>query len=189
MKTYWLTPRGIKKRHHGLDISFSSPQVFPPNTPLHIYLLDSSCSQIKQAGINTIHVFLLQGDYCSTPGDLQVVLSQSLRDSQNAQAVQKQLMANLDSAGLSFRGTTPSNGNCFFEAVCDQLLRLDRPHYSPSSLRENVVEFMKQNRSFNVIDTNLLKLYLVKGTRPLLLHAVLKQRLCYVQFVCVCVCV
>lgn len=80
------------------------------------------------------------------------------------------LLRNIALLGLEYRQVTPGNGDCFFEAISDQLIRLDRPHQSAEKLRENVVSFCRQQPILQVHfsyisyylhnDTNIRQLYM-----------------------------
>ncbi|XP_072014058.1 uncharacterized protein [Amphiura filiformis] len=61
--------------------------------------------------------------------------------------VVKCLQANCKKLNLAFHGKTPADGNCFFNAVSDQLHLFNLPHQSPWNLRQSVVEFLRNNPS------------------------------------------
>ncbi|XP_072019683.1 uncharacterized protein [Amphiura filiformis] len=63
------------------------------------------------------------------------------------------LQENCAENGLKYRGTTPGNGDCFFEAVADQLKRINNL-YSPiaSQLRQDVSNYMAEHRVLKELD-------------------------------------
>ncbi|XP_072051075.1 uncharacterized protein [Amphiura filiformis] len=63
------------------------------------------------------------------------------------------LRNNCEENGLKYRGITPGNGDCFFEAVADQLERIDN-EYRPiaSHLREDVSNYMVKHRVLQELD-------------------------------------
>lgn len=60
------------------------------------------------------------------------------------------LLKNIKDVGLEFSTPTPGNGDCFFEAVSDQLKRLHLPYQNPIQLRHSVVKFCKENATLKV---------------------------------------
>ena len=60
------------------------------------------------------------------------------------------LKSNCHSVGLAFSDETPRDGNCFFHAVSCQLGRLDLDEKEPLQLRIEVVDYLKENRKFEV---------------------------------------
>ncbi|XP_072051078.1 uncharacterized protein [Amphiura filiformis] len=63
------------------------------------------------------------------------------------------LQANCAENGLQYRGITPGNGDCFFEAVADQLDRIGN-QYRPiaSCLRQDVSNYMAEHRVLKELD-------------------------------------
>ncbi len=64
--------------------------------------------------------------------------------------VVKSLKANCKKLNLAYHGNTPGDGNCFFNAISDQLSLLGLPHQSPWDIRQSVVEFLRRNPSLQV---------------------------------------
>ena len=54
-------------------------------------------------------------------------------------------LKNLDTAGLRIRKTVPPDGNCLFNAVCDQLCRLKISRMRHSHLCQLTVEYLRRN--------------------------------------------
>ena len=52
----------------------------------------------------------------------------------------------MEESGLAEYGVTPTNGDCFYEAICLQLHRLAMPNYkniNPAKLRNDVVNLLR----------------------------------------------
>ena len=64
--------------------------------------------------------------------------------------VVKSLKANCKKLNLAYHGNTPGDGNCFFNAISDQLSLLGLPYESPWDIRQSVVEFLRRNPSIQV---------------------------------------
>lgn len=64
------------------------------------------------------------------------------------------LNKNLQKLDLTLRTDVPADGNCFFSAVEDQLIRLGLPAPSPSQLRHDLVNFLHNVVSFFVLWIN-----------------------------------
>jgi len=60
------------------------------------------------------------------------------------------LKSNCYAVGLAFSDETPRDGNCFFHAVSCQLRRLGLDEKEPLQLRIEVVDYLKENRKFEV---------------------------------------
>ena len=58
---------------------------------------------------------------------------------------EQRLLDNCRQHGLMFHGNTPTDGNCLFHAVCDQLELLGHPPLPATQLRKFVVDFLKFN--------------------------------------------
>ncbi|KAL3887952.1 hypothetical protein ACJMK2_000337 [Sinanodonta woodiana] len=90
--------------------------------------------------------YQFRGVPCSDP----ILLGQRLKKSQQAAlSSQSTLEANCLSLDMVLHGETPADGNCFFEAVSNQLRRLT-VQKSPQELRQEVVAFMRDNRVIQV---------------------------------------
>ena len=86
----------------------------------------------------------------STPAD--IVPGPHKSDGKKSSNSCQILKANCQRHGLEIRKETQSNGNCFFEAVFDQLERLGlhgelQKYESALKLRECLVNFMENNDS------------------------------------------
>ncbi|XP_072029369.1 uncharacterized protein [Amphiura filiformis] len=80
-------------------------------------------------------------------------LQQTWIDQQVSQSqVVKSLEDNCKKLNLAFHGKTPADGNCFFNAISDQLNLLGLPHQSPWEIRQSVVEFLRRNPSIQAQD-------------------------------------
>ena len=77
---------------------------------------------------------------------------QSLKDEKEQLDTIDRLVENCKSLQLRFRGKTPGNGNCFFEAVASQLQRLGVKNWIDKDLRRCVVQFLENKRVFQVCD-------------------------------------
>ena len=69
-------------------------------------------------------------------------------DQRSAQDI---LLDHISLLGLEYSTPTPGNGDCFFEAISDQLERLGKQKQSAHDLRRNVVSFCRQNPTIQVI--------------------------------------
>lgn len=83
---------------------------------------------------------LLSGLICKSPEDYSQ--ESKNRSKNNTEAI---LLSNLKDIGLEYSTPTPGDGNCFFEAVSDQLKRLGLPPQNAHLLRTNIVQFCKEN--------------------------------------------
>ena len=85
----------------------------------------------------------ISGKNCTDPIQLGQFLHQGHNNRQDTSTTR--LKSNILSLGLQYGQLTPSNGNCFFEAVCDQLKRVGQPPLSPQQLRQHVVNYIRAN--------------------------------------------
>ena len=60
------------------------------------------------------------------------------------------LKSNCHAVGLAFSDETPRDGSCFFHAVSSQLGRLGLDEKEPLQLRIEIVDYLKENRKFEV---------------------------------------
>lgn len=60
------------------------------------------------------------------------------------------LKSNCYAVGLAFSDETPRDGNCFYHAVSSQLGRLGLDEKEPLQLRIGVVDYLKENRTYEV---------------------------------------
>jgi hypothetical protein len=97
-----------------------------------------------------MHLLFVLGKRCNNPDDLCKALHESTVSYQNECDVGERLQTNCTAADLQFRGITPGNGNCFFEAVSSQIERLSLPRVSPQELRATVTQFLLDNRMIQV---------------------------------------
>ena len=57
----------------------------------------------------------------------------------------KSFQRNLQRAGVRIRQNVPGDGNCLFNAVCDQLRRLKIARMRHKELRKCAVEYLRKN--------------------------------------------
>ena len=81
----------------------------------------------------------------------QDMISQQMSENQAV----KSLEENCRKLQLAFHGRTPADGNCFYNAVSDQLDLLGLQHQSPSEIRQSVVKFLRCNSSIQVLIAHL----------------------------------
>lgn len=81
-----------------------------------------------------------KGVKCKTPAE---ILKENIARCNNN--TKDNLLSNIHEIGLQYSTPTPGNGNCFFEAVSDQLKRLGLPLQNASDLRSKVIAFCKEN--------------------------------------------
>ena len=112
-------------------------------------------SQLSMRFLNGfLHLsFNFEGSKLSHPSEVIAALEVLQRTSSQGDAEQR-LLENCVRAGLTFHGETPGDGNCFFHAVCDQLVMLGLPHQTADELRSSVVDFLKSHPSIKVIYNN-----------------------------------
>ncbi|XP_063411137.1 uncharacterized protein LOC134694073 [Mytilus trossulus] len=77
--------------------------------------------------------------------------------------------------GLEYSTPTPKNGDCFFEAVSDQLIRLGLQRQNPAVLRQNVIDFLEHNPALeqedghihwnNFVENDDVKAYLTRMSK------------------------
>ena len=77
-------------------------------------------------------------------------LSKALKMTANDDTIGVELKSNCRDVGLTFSDETPKDGNCFFHAVSCQLGRLGLNEKEPLRLRIEVVDYLKENRTFEV---------------------------------------
>ena len=102
-----------------------------------------------------IRFFINAGEQNLDLGQLFLKLQEAWIERQVSQSqVVKYLEDNCKKLNLAFHGKTPADGNCFFNAVADQLDLLELPQQSPAELRKSVVEFLHEHRSVQVTPCN-----------------------------------
>lgn len=63
---------------------------------------------------------------------------------------ENRLKKNCHNLNLSFRKETSRDGNCLFEAVASQLNDLGIKEMSAQEMRQEVIEYLMENRDFEV---------------------------------------
>lgn len=94
---------------------------------------------------------VLSGFICNDPSEF--IKRRNSRSSNNTEEI---LHANIHEIGLEYGTPTPGNGNCFFEAVRDQLKRLELPLISAYQLRLNIIKFCRDNPILKVCIINCI---------------------------------
>ena len=91
--------------------------------------------------------------------ELQRALVKSCLDQRSMSQNRNCLSQRLGLSGLKFRGNTPSDGNCLFHAVSDQLQRVGaRPMYNHSELRALAL-YIKQLTDDPFVVSNCIMLH------------------------------
>ena len=80
------------------------------------------------------------------------------RESEKMSESRERLLVNIHDAKLKVFGRTLQDGNCFFHAICIQLERLNVMEISHLQLRENVVDFIRDNTILRVMTINVKSL-------------------------------
>ena len=70
-------------------------------------------------------------------------VKQSIQENNAVQENQKRLAEHIRSSGLQMRDEIPSDGNCLFHAIADQLERVGEKGFNHSNLRKLSVEILK----------------------------------------------
>ena len=70
-------------------------------------------------------------------------VKQSIQENNAVQENQKRLAEHIRSSGLQMRDEIPSDGNCLFHAIADQLERVGEKGFNHSNLRKLSVETLK----------------------------------------------
>ena len=91
-----------------------------------------------------------EGSKLRHPSEVIAALEVLQRASYQGDAEQR-LIENCVRAGLTFHGETPGDGNCFFHAVCDQLVMLGLSHQTADELRSSVIDFLKSHPTIKVM--------------------------------------
>lgn len=89
---------------------------------------------------------LAASNKCS--GDFRWLSGDAVSKQENAEEMseKEKLDVEVQSAGLQYRDPpTPRDGNCMFHAISDQLARLGLALKTPSELRSNVVQYLRNN--------------------------------------------
>jgi hypothetical protein len=87
----------------------------------------------------------IAGLICKNPEDY--IQESRCRSENNTESI---LLSNIKDIGLEYSTPTPGDGNCFFEAVSDQLKRLGLPPQNAQMLRSNIVQYCKENSVLKV---------------------------------------
>ena len=82
--------------------------------------------------------------------DLDKVLLQSKVDYEEQHGIEKRLKENCIENCLEYHGQTPSNGDCFFEAIASQLERIGAKRHSSALLRKQVTKYILQHPTYEV---------------------------------------
>ena len=88
---------------------------------------------------------------CDSPDEMEHAIQRSITVYAEEQSVIQRLKQNCSLYGLEYRGLTPGNGNCFFEAISCQLRRLALDEIDPVQLRKRVVAYIKENDTYQVL--------------------------------------
>ena len=94
--------------------------------------------------------YFVSGKLCDRPDELEQIIEKSVAAYTEQQDVLDRLKRNCSLYGLEYRGLTPGNGNCFFEAISCQMERLALDKIDPDQLRKNVIEYMSTNHTYKV---------------------------------------
>lgn len=89
------------------------------------------------------------GKTCFGPDDMKEKFTSRL----STEAI---LRSNCQAAGLKFHGSTPTDGNCFFHAIADQLHLHHTKSYSHEELRKMTVDYIQQHKSIQVLRLKML---------------------------------
>ena len=101
-----------------------------------------------------LYVLFYSGTSCQRPDDLQAAIQQSIAEHEEQLNVMERLKSNCSAIGVEFRGITPGDGNCFFDAISCQLRRLGLDPVGPNQLRKDVVDYISTHQSFEVSNTS-----------------------------------
>ncbi|VDI16386.1 Hypothetical predicted protein [Mytilus galloprovincialis] len=93
---------------------------------------------------------------CSHPKQLKLKLS-TLHVNDEIQNAENRLKENCHNLNLSFRKETSRDGNCLFEAVASQLSDLGIKEMSAQEMRQEVIEYLMENRDFEGVDGHIRK--------------------------------
>lgn len=74
-----------------------------------------------------------------------------IKEDAEIEDAENRLKENCHDLNLSFRNETPRNGNCLFEAVASQLGDLGIREMTAQDMRQEVIEYLMQNRDFQVL--------------------------------------
>lgn len=89
---------------------------------------------------------------CLHPKQLKLKLKKLYKENDcGTEEAEKRLKENCRNLNLTFRNETPRDGNCFFDAVSSQLRGLGLREKSAEEIRENVIDYLMENRNFQVL--------------------------------------
>ncbi|XP_052097435.1 uncharacterized protein LOC127732440 [Mytilus californianus] len=112
------------------------------------YILRHAQTLTEKANEMKEKICLASGKSFQTPDELQIAIKQSIASNEEQTLIVERLKRNCSSHGLEYRGQTPGNGNCFFEAITCQLDRIGADVIAPEQLRTNVVNYISTHPSF-----------------------------------------
>ena len=89
----------------------------------------------------------------------------------DGKSAMERLTQNCRKHHMKFRKPTPSDGNCFFHAVSDQLTRLGiHPVLSHQKIRADLISYMKRTPKIKVNRTIIDYMFKLKNYRQCRLH-------------------
>lgn len=74
---------------------------------------------------------------------MKVALQQSIAENKALKENERRLEGHIRSSGLQLRKEIPSDGNCLFHAVADQMERLGQSGFTHTSLRSLAVQTLE----------------------------------------------